>query len=1134
MEEDESPEEQIDAVDELMDVTGGQGGLFSQYAFASADEPPRKPEERAVVSEQASVRKRKRGAVQREDNKENKPQKTTRRSSRTTNTRKQRTVADDDDEWMQDEWQAESKEQPEHTEPLEGKEEMDEDQPVLFLSSKPPAIDFPAHFPSDPQAHAANIRRFEDRDALSEATEVDSSNDALPLPSSAAHTATSSTSIDLTTDAPFISTSSKGKVKYTPLELQVLDSKRKHPDLLLLFEVGYKYRFFGRDAEVAAKHLSIIAHPSHNFLTASIPTFRLLVHVRTLVEAGWKVGVVRQVESAAQKKLEHSGGTFSRKLCEVYSQATFLDEVVHQSEASAAAPSETASRYIMVLYEEPGISNYTPASSSAPFFDAPQVVVHVLAFDPITGSVVYDSFDDTFMRNQLDTRLRQLEPVELLLSDSGKLLSKNSWNVVNAWRDEQDVVRVERLNATKYPFDYARATAVITDYYTSASSSSASASASLDFALSLPKGPLVCLSVLIPYLQAFHLNSAFLLSSNFRPFSDNSYMLLNNSALYNLDILACSSPVTSITSQSAAAARKGSVLWLLDHTKTSFGSRLMRQWVTHPLLSATAINQRLDAVTELMDTSNEWVGGLATLLAGLPDLERGLSRIHYSTAKPKEFLLLLQAYQSIVDTLPPPSAVSSARLSHLLSSVDREEVSEVLSFFLTNLDASALDADDKLARSRYYTDPTLFPSLVARKQSIAQHQQQMRTLLLDVRRLLGPAYSSLEYKSVLTNQYLIEVNPSDVRRLPNDWQKVNSTKAKVRYHTPAVKDAWVALTRAEELLEEESDKCWQLFLQRFASHYALFRGLINVLSELDCLLSFATVSVSAGYVRPVLVEDERVLDVVGLRHPMSELSVPSYVPNDCGMSETGERLMLITGPNMGGKSSYIRSVALLVLMAQVGVYVPASSAKLSVFDSIHTRMGARDSLHTGHSTFLMELAETQHMIQHATQRSLLIFDELGRGTSTHDGVAIAFACMEWIITRVRAFTMLVTHYHVLAQLADTYKGAVNVYHMSYLSDSSRRTAAITQATGKEERKDGAAVGAVDDDVDVVFMYSLVAGVAPRSFGLNVARLAHVKEEVVQHAAAIAHRRRSRKALSEGSTWQLDAVAQELDGLLLSV
>ena len=534
--------EQIDDVDELMGVgvACGRATLFSQYAFAPAGNSTAsvKTEQAATASEPSTSRKRKRGAAaaatsgaQREDNKENEPQTRSRRSARTaSSTRKKKTLADDDNDWMQEDEDGvnESKQQPAAEEHAEEADELDEDRPISFLSSSsPPAVDFPTHFASDPQAHAANLRRFEDRDALTDATEDDTNNnnnDVLSLSSSTTHTTASSASIDLTSDtlpltAASSSSSSKTKIKYTPLELQVLESKRRHSDLLLLFEVGYKYRFFGRDAEVAAKHLSIIAHPSHSFLTASIPTFRLLVHVRTLVEAGWKVGVVRQVESAAQKKLEHSHGTFSRKLCEVYSSATFLNEVVEESASSRAPASETASRYILVMYEESGISNFTPASSSVPFFDASQVVVHLLAFDPITGTVVYDSFDDTFMRNELDTRLRQLEPVELLLADSGKLLSKNSWNVINAWRDEQDVVRVERLNAHKYPFDYARATAIITDYYTSdTSSSSASSSASLDFALSLPKGPLVCLSVLIPYLQAFHLHSAFLLSSNFRPF----------------------------------------------------------------------------------------------------------------------------------------------------------------------------------------------------------------------------------------------------------------------------------------------------------------------------------------------------------------------------------------------------------------------------------------------------------------------------------------------------------------------------------------------------------------------------------------------------------------------------------------
>ena len=434
VEDEEEQTDAVDEVDEVMDVAnGGGGGLFSKYAFTSStgEQASVKRELPAAVSEQPSGRKRKRGAAaQREDNKENEPQTRTSRTSRTASTRKKKAAADENDDKRKEdkagEAQEEAKQPPAQSgQADEEKEGMDdEDQPLLFLnSSQPPAVEFPTHFTSDPQAHAANVRRFEDRDSLSEATEADSSHDTLPLTSP---TARSSASIDLTSDSIHSAatpSSKNSKVKYTPLELQVLESKRRHPDLLLLFEVGYKYRFFGRDAEVAAKHLSIIAHPSHNFLTASIPTFRLLVHVRTLVEAGWKVGVVRQTESAAQKQLEGKSGTFSRKLCEVYSQATFLDEVVQPSEASSAAQSETASRYILVLYEEAGISNFTPASSSAPFFDASQVVVHALAFDPITGSVVYDSFDDAFMRNELDTRLRQLEPVELLLSDSGRLLS---------------------------------------------------------------------------------------------------------------------------------------------------------------------------------------------------------------------------------------------------------------------------------------------------------------------------------------------------------------------------------------------------------------------------------------------------------------------------------------------------------------------------------------------------------------------------------------------------------------------------------------------------------------------------------------------------------------------------------------
>ena len=976
----------------------------------------------------------------------------------------------------------------------------------------PPEVDFPAHFISDPDVHSRNVHRFLERETIHDAVETDSADPLDPSPSSASFNPSSSSSssspVDLTDDSLVVRPSSSkapsqaAKGKYTPLELQVLDMKRRHPDLLLFFEVGYKFRFFGADAEAAAKHLDIIAHPSgrSQFLTASIPTFRLLVHLKRLVEAGYKVGVVRQTESAAQKRLAKDSGGFSRRLTEVYTKATMLNEVVSVDDAAGRGEGENASRYILVLYEEPGVSNWTPPSAASPYFDCGPVVVHLLAFDPITGGVVYDSFDDGFMRNELETRLIQLAPVEVLLPESGRWLSRNTWKLIQGWKEGQEVVRVERVDGKRFAFDYAKATAVVTDYYSSASSSSSSssasapaASASLDFALSLPKGPLICLSVLIAYMQSFHLSAAFLLSSNFHSFLNTArFVLLNNSALLNLEVL----------SSSSADHKRGSLLWLLQHTKTSFGTRLLRHWVSHPLLSLDAINERLDAVGELMDSSHEWVQALAALLASLPDLERGLSRIHYSTCKAREFWLLLQAYQRILSTLPSPSAVSSARIRQLLSSIDHERTGEVLSFFVDNLNADALDADDK---SAYYRDPTLFPAIAERKGAIVQAKQRMRALLLAVRQLLGIGYSELEYKSVLTNHYLIEVcnTATDLKKVPRSWIKVNSTKARVRYHTPDIVDGWMQLTRAEELLEEESERSWRALLQRFSESYALFRHVINVLGELDCLLSLAATSLSVGYTRPTFVEAPRTLDLVDFRHPMTEQLISGpYVPNSVHLQQGGEELLVITGPNMGGKSSCIRAIALCVVMAQVGCYVAASHCTLSVFDGIHTRMGARDSLHTGKSTFLVELAETQQMLQAASPRSLLVFDELGRGTSTHDGVAIAYATMQWILTRVKpAFTLLVTHYPQLARLTTDFPGTVGVYHMSFLSE--RRGHAGGGEEERKEQKEEEDARAADEDVNVVFMYSLVRGVAPRSFGLNVARLAHVDEEVVQRAAEIA-------------------------------
>jgi len=269
-----------------------------------------------------------------------------------------------------------------------------------------------------------------------------------------------------------------------------------------------------------------------------------------------------------------------------------------------------------------------------------------------------------------------------------------------------------------------------------------------------------------------------------------------------------------------------------------------------------------------------------------------------------------------------------------------------------------------------------------------------------------------------------------------------------------------------------------------------------------------------GYVRPDIVDSATaVLDIKGGRHPMIEaawMGSGSFVPNDIDMAAEGPRLYVISGANMGGKSTYIRSMALIVILAQIGSYVPADSARLSVFDAVHTRMGARDALASGQSTFMVELSETNGILRAATPRSLIILDELGRGTSTADGVAIAHATSEYILTHVRACTLFVTHYPLLARLEDAYPQLVRNWHMAYVENSPTEVPIAAAAAGTAVDEGDASVRVPS----ITFLFKLAPGPAPSSFGLNVARMAHVSEQVLQRAAVMAQRMRQRNQLQQ--------------------
>lgn len=351
----------------------------------------------------------------------------------------------------------------------------------------------------------------------------------------------------------------------------------------------------------------------------------------------------------------------------------------------------------------------------------------------------------------------------------------------------------------------------------------------------------------------------------------------------------------------------------------------------------------------------------------------------------------------------------------------------------------------------------------------------------------------VDYVVVAGIEYLIEVDNSQLKHIPASWAKISGTKKVSRFHTPEVVRLIRERDQHKEALAAACDVAFIALLNQIAAQYQSFRDCIHAIASLDCLLSLATVANQTGYVKPEYT-DSICIAVKQGRHPMIEqLLLDAYVPNDTRLSTNETRALLITGPNMGGKSSYVRQVALIAIMGQIGSYVPAQSAKLGMLDGVFTRMGAYDNMMAGESTFMVELSETSDILKQATSKSLIILDELGRGTSTHDGVAIAQAVLDHLVRQTKCMTLFITHYQNLSSLAKGFDNQeLKNVHMTF----------------KEGGEDGK---------EITFLYEVGDGVAHRSYGygfllilqlvmllticrLNVARLASVPDSILQLAA----------------------------------
>lgn len=326
-----------------------------------------------------------------------------------------------------------------------------------------------------------------------------------------------------------------------------------------------------------------------------------------------------------------------------------------------------------------------------------------------------------------------------------------------------------------------------------------------------------------------------------------------------------------------------------------------------------------------------------------------------------------------------------------------------------------------------------WPDIPKQKKNI----KYIEALLIDQLEELkvSTSMNNLKFVTVAGIEYLIEVSNTKTKKVPNDWIKISGTKAVSRYHNKYIINQLKEREQYRELLFLSAEKAYKDFLAEISEKYEHFRDVVFSLAHLDCLLSLTITASQFDYVKPVFnaEENEAKIEVIDGRHPIIERLTNTYVPNDIHFSG-GQKAMILTGPNMGGKSSYIRQIALISIMGQIGSYVPAKSARLSILDAVYTRMGASDNMMRGESTFMVELHETSDIMKQATAKSLVILDELGRGTSTHDGQAIAYAVLKHFVQQIKSITLFVTHYPSLGKLAKTFPGQVRNCYMSYIED----------------------------------------------------------------------------------------------------
>ncbi len=797
----------------------------------------------------------------------------------------------------------------------------------------------------------------------------------------------------------------------SPMMQEYVKTKEEYKDCILFYRLGDFYEMFFDDALTASKELEITLTGKDCGLEERAPMCGVPYHaadtyVNKLIEKGYKVAICEQVSDPKTTK-----GLVKREVIRVVTPGTVLD---------AVSLDETKNNYIMsIVFTE---DHFGCAIA-----------------DITTGDCYVTEIDRT--QKMLD-EINKFTPAEIICNDSFLMSGvdtddlKNRLNIyvnsLESWHFDQDTCE----RALKDHFHVSTLEGIGLKDYDSG---------------------MIASGALFLYLTETQ-KSAMSHMTSIHPYSADKYMLIDSSSRRNLEL------VETLREKQ----KRGSLLWVLDKTRTAMGARTLRSYVEQPLIDKNAIEERLDAIEELNKNAllreeiREYLGPIY-------DLERLVSRISYKSANPRD----LVAFRSSLHMLPYIKDLlkefHSSLLTQIFQDLDAMEDLEDLVVRAIVEEPPLAMKDGGIIREGYNEEVDQY------RRSKSKGKQWLSQLEAKERERTGIKTMKVKYNRVFG--YYLEVTNSFKDLVPEDYIRKQTLVNAERYVTPELKEL-------ENLILGAEDKLYALEYELFCQvRDAVGKEVVRIqktakaVATLDAILSLALVAERNNYVRPK-INTTGVIDIKNGRHPVVEQMIENdmFIANDTYLDNHKKRISVITGPNMAGKSTYMRQTALIVLMAQLGSFVPAEKANIGIVDRIFTRVGASDDLASGQSTFMVEMTEVANILRNATSQSLLILDEIGRGTSTFDGLSIAWAVIEHISNPklLGAKTLFATHYHELTELEGKILG-VNNYCVAV-----------------KEKGD-----------DIVFLRKIVKGGADRSYGIQVARLAGVPESVLKRAKELA-------------------------------